>query len=482
MEIGRCIGETRIDKVTFISSKVPEVGQYVILEYDNHKVLGMIESVVRFHPALKEVYSEESVEKISEIEKENFIVKGEIKIIGEIDTLKLPRIPPLPGTVVKVADKELLEKIFGKNDKSIHIGNLLTNKDVNVYLDVNKLISRHIAILSITGAGKSNTVAVIVSELLKFNGTSLIFDMHSEYVDAEFERKNVIPSKINPLFLDEIEFARLINIGEEAYVQERFLRKALRELKENLKNINLNVENYFESLIKKLEEYERKQDYSTRSSIYKVISKIEDFLSRFRDIIDMRINDIVDLIKPNCVNIIDLGSVDEETADVIVSHTLRKILEKRKSYKIYRKGLSFPLLIVIEEAHILIPKERNTLSSYYVSRIAREGRKFGIGLCLVSQRPKNIDANALSQMNNMIILKLVEPGDQKYVQEASEQLSEELLKHLPSLNVGEAVIIGPAIKIPALVKIKEFKGKISGKDIDFVEEWKNFENEKIDLE
>jgi DNA helicase HerA-like ATPase len=477
MEIGRCIGETSVNEVTFISSKLPEIGKYVILEYNNQKILGIIENVVSLNLALKEVYSEETAKRILEIEGNNFVIKGKIKIIGDVENLKLPRIPPFPGTVVKAADKEILEKIFGKSEKSIHIGNLLTNEEVNVYLDVNKLISRHLAILSITGAGKSNTVAVIVNELLKFNGTSLIFDMHSEYVDADFERKNLIPAKINPLFLDANEFARLINIGEEAYVQARFLRKAIKEVKNKISSneIKLDCEEYFKTLIKILESYARNEDYGNRNSIYKVIAKIEDFLLRFREIVDISVKDSIELIKPNCVNVLDLGSVDEETADVIVSHTLKNILEKRKNYKIQRNGLSFPIFVVIEEAHILIPKERETLSKYYVSRIAREGRKFGIGLCLVSQRPKNIDPNALSQMNNMIILKLIEPSDQKYVQEASEQLSEELLKYLPSLNVGEAVIIGPAIRIPALVKIKKFEKKVSGTDIDFVEEWKKFE-------
>jgi len=486
MEIGRCIGETSINEVTFISSKLPEVGKYVVLEYNNQKILGIIENVISLNPLLKEVYSEEIAKKILEIEGNSFIIKGKIKIIGDVENLKLPKVPPFPGTVVKVAEKEILEKIFGKSEKSIHIGNLLTNEEVNVYLDVNKLISRHLAILSITGAGKSNTVAVIVNELLKFNGTSLIFDMHSEYRDADFERKKVIEAKINPLFLDANEFARLINIGEEAYVQARFLRKAIKEVKNKISSneIKLDCEEYFKTLIKILESYARNEDHGNRNSIYKVIAKIEDFLLRFREIVDIRVKDIVEQIKPNCVNILDLGNVDEETADVIVSHTLKTILEKRKSYKIQnqKNGLSFPIFVVIEEAHILIPKERETLSKYYVSRIAREGRKFGIGLCLVSQRPKNIDPNALSQMNNMIILKLIEPSDQKYIQEASEQLSEELLKYLPSLNVGEAVIIGPAIKIPALVKIKKFEKKISGTDIDFVEEWKKVENEEIDLE
>jgi len=118
----------------------------------------------------------------------------------------------------------------------------------------------------------------------------------------------------------------------------------------------------------------------------------------------------------------------------------------------------------LEEAHVLAPFDKETLSKYWIGRIAREGRKFGIGLCLVSQRPKRLDSDSLSQANNMIILKLVEPSDQRYVQQASEALSQDLLEQLPSLNIGETVIIGPCIKVHALVKIEEFKGKLVGTD------------------
>ncbi|RLG85747.1 MAG: ATPase, partial [Thermoprotei archaeon] len=124
-----------------------------------------------------------------------------------------------------------------------------------------------------------------------------------------------------------------------------------------------------------------------------------------------------------------------------------------------------------EEAHILVHKNRTTLTKEVVARLAREGRKFGIGLCLVSQRPKNVDDNVLSQTNNKIILKLVEPGDQRYVQAASETLSDELLELLPSLNVGEAVVLGMMTPIPALIKIDKAEGKIEGSDVKAYEEW-----------
>ena len=95
----------------------------------------------------------------------------------------------------------------------------------------------------------------------------------------------------------------------------------------------------------------------------------------------------------------------------------------------------------------------------------------------MSQSPKSLDSDALSQANNMIILRLVEPTDQSHVQRASESLSDDLIAQLPSLNIGEAIVLGLMTRIPTLVKIDEFHGKISGGDLNIVDEWsKSHEN------
>ena len=140
--------------------------------------------------------------------------------------------------------------------------------------------------------------------------------------------------------------------------------------------------------------------------------------------------------------------------------------------------MDFPIFCVIEEAHNLASNSLNMKSKYTISKIAREGRKFGVGLCLVSQSPKSLDSGSLSQINNLIILRLVEPGDQKHVQKSSESLSNDLLEQLPSLNIGEAVIVGQMTKIPTMVKIDEFEGKSVGSDLDIVKLWKQDKEER----
>ena len=490
--IGRCIGEATPTDVMFISKKMPKVGDFVVLEYNGKKVLGMIQVLLRGSVAIPEdIFDPKVVEKIKELEGEDFYIRGKIKILGELENLKIPRTPAPPGTEVKLASSEDLRKVFGQSDSGVKIGSLLTRPEIPIYLDLNKLVSRHLAILAITGYGKSNTVAVLADEILKFKGSILIFDMHSEYTRLALKngKLNLIPTKINPLKLTIQELGILADIHPaQAFIQFRFLKMAYKKAMEDFNKRKIKAKDFLDRICDYLGEFISSEEYKEKyrdwkKSILAVKNKIEALPENYKGLLDFSAPRILDSIKLNHVNVIDLGDLDEEAADVVVSHTLREILQARKDYKIKGEGLKFPIFLVLEEAHILAPSEINTLSKYWIGRIAREGRKFGIGLCLVSQRPKRLSSDALSQCNNMIILKLVEPSDQRHVQQSSEALSEELLEQLPSLNVGEAVIIGPCIKVPALVKIDKFEGKLEGTDPNVKEEWlKVWEEEEKERE
>jgi len=212
-----------------------------------------------------------------------------------------------------------------------------------------------------------------------------------------------------------------------------------------------------------------------------VLNKFEEFMDRYSNVIDLTSSDIIEKVKRGKVNVVSLTQLDEDSMDAVVSHYLRRILDSRKDFKRSKNsGLKFPIIAVIEEAHVFLSKNENTLTKYWASRIAREGRKFGVGLTIVSQRPKGLDENILSQMTNKIILKIIEPTDKKYILESSDNLSEDLAEQLSSLDVGEAIIIGKIVKLPAVVKIDMFEGKLLGSDPDMIGEWKRAEeNERI---
>lgn len=486
--IGLSIGESSLGEVSFISNEMPKVAEYVTLEYDGKLILGMIDSLLRGSVSISDdIYNQDTVSKIKSFKNNDTYIKGVISILGDLnDNLRVPRTPAPPGTEIKTANPKILKRIFQVKN-GIRLGQLLS-EDVEVNVDLNKMVSRHLAILAMTGAGKSNTVSVVVDGLLKHNGCVLIFDMHSEYTKTSFPngKVNIISPEINPIYMSFSEIKKLANIQEKAILQERIFRLAYTEAKKRIKNGFLNSMDFLSIIEAILNEY-LSEDNDTvgntskdKKPVLDVLNKLEDMSIKYKHILNLNSANLISSLELSSANILDLGNIDESAAEVIVSHVLRNSLESRKKFVRNDSDalLKYPVFFVIEEAHILAPKNRNTPSKYWISRIAREGRKFGLGLCFVSQSPKSLDPDSLSQANNMIILRLVEPQDQRHVQSASESLSEDLLKLLPSLNIGEAVVLGLMTKIPTLVKIDKFKGKSIGEDMDIADIWKELSNKR----
>ncbi|KSW12253.1 ATP synthase [Pyrodictium occultum] len=460
----------------FVSSNPPPIGDYVLIEYPGGALLGLVEQVgtrsITLN-ALPGIYDPAIVEKLSgEMSEDDVFFECTARLLGDVDTLRMPRLPPLPGARVYQAPSELLQRVFGgKEPYRLRLGVLASRPDVPVYVDVNKLVTRHTAILAVTGAGKSNTVAVVVDRLVRIGGTVVIFDFHGEYLGSSLGgRVNIIEPVLNPRRLSTSELMVLLGVEQRYYKQERILRRALKQVQETGEEER---GGFLETLARAVEHVSRRRNEDT-SAAAAVVNKIESLQERYGDIIRDDAVDPVSRIRPGYANVIDLSRVDRDAADAVASHVLRILLAERKRHRLTGSSqVPYPVLVVVEEAHILAPRDEETLSKYWLTRIAREGRKFGLGLMLVSQRPKGLDPEILSQANNMIVLRIVEPSDQRYVQAASESLSDDLVAHLPSLNTGEAVVVGPFIRIPALVRIDKYPGKLGGSDIDVVAEWRS---------
>jgi len=337
-----------------------------------------------------------------------------------------------------------------------------------------------------TGAGKSNTVSVLIDGLLKYNAPVFVFDMHGEYVDATFTNGevNVIEPVINPIYMSFSEIKNLANIKGSAHIQERYFRKAFKEAREVISSGGSSSRDFLEIIFVILEGWYNDETRSSneKNKIMDVMNKVEDLREKYDNLFNINKGNILGTIQIGKANVLDLSQADESIAEVLVSHIMRNSLQYRKNavHKTSNKTLDFPVFYILEEAHILAPNKRDSNSKFWIQRVAREGRKFGLGLCLVSQSPKTVDHDALSQMNNMIILRLVEPEDQRHVQSASESLSGDLVKQLPSLNVGEAILTGLMTNVPTLVKIDEFKGRRHGGDLDVVSILANFKEDEAE--
>ena len=467
MTIGVVIGKASTQRATvfvFQEAKT-RVGQHVILEHDEG-ILGLITSVITDSPVLDDNTSDEGLVKDLIFKKYEIIKyrKARVKLLCKLKDLTLPDSPPPPGTRVRLALDDELTTIFSNGN--IRIGTLI-RKNVEVKIDVNA-VARHLAILAATGAGKSNTVAVLSSRIAEKGGTVIIFDYHGEYYNSDIKNLNVIEPKINPLYLEPDELATLLEIKVNvAHIQSRIIRKAFKEVKEEIEgmiksgSLSLGMLNtqFLVMLKEKVEELRKNEK---REKVAEVLNKIEEFGDRYSNIISLAVGDIVGRIMRGKVNVVNLRLLSGNAVDAVVSHYLRRILEARKEYNEGKHGLQFPVFVVIEEAHVLLSKNKYTLTKYWAGTIAREGRKFGVGLVIVSQRPKGIDVEILSQMTNKIILRMIEPTDKKYILGASDNLSEDMVKSISSFNDGEALIVGNIVKIPTVVKIDKFEGKLGG--------------------
>lgn len=177
---------------------------------------------------------------------------------------------------------------------------------------------------------------------------------------------------------------------------------------------------------------------------------------------DVPINDV---LRPMTLSVIDLAGVDSWISEFVVDKIFRDMWAEATT-----NGLARPVFFVLEEAHNFVPGGQGARSQAagIIKRIASEGRKFGLFLILVTQRPYKIHGDTLSQCNSQIIMRLTNPQDQLAIKQSSEGISEGLLADLPGLNVGEAVILGPIVRVPVMVRIGHRLSAQGGNDIDVV--------------
>jgi len=485
LSLGFVIGESKPTSVTAITSRALSVGEYIKIGTDEGEILGLVEKSSVSSAAFTDVRNfDEAAEstEIAELNKRDKTFIAHIGILGFLENLRkgksiIPAIPPIPGTEIIPPSKQDLEEIFSPKNKGwVKIGNLLRNKTVDAKINLDKIVSRHLGILAMTGMGKSNLVSLVTKQISKLNGTVIIFDYHNDYTNLNIPKINVIDAKINPRLLDADQLSDVLEIRESATVQQRVLRMAFTESvkksKEFWKKLETEIGFIVDSEDKKIKEI--------RSSAYRVQDIVEESQRRFEDILDPDMGDPISFIKEGRANILNISELSEKQANVALAFYLQQLLKDRKDASIAKHGRSkkirnykfnSPIFVIIEEAHVFIPKDHDTSAKYWAAKIAREGRKFGLGLGIVSQRPRSVDLNVLSQMGSFAIMKIIQEDDQRQIASATESTSRELIAQLTSLNVGDAVLVGQWTNLPSMVHVEEVKEKVMGSDQSAVDAW-----------
>jgi len=418
---------------------------------------------------------------ISAKEFELFEIKASImgyydKKLGFVN----PRISPKPGQEVYLAENDTLQEVLMKKKENevgaIHIGYLLNRDvDVPVYLDTTLVSSEHMCILASTGSGKSYLAGVLAEELLKpcNSAALLILDPHGEYhtlneVEGmhEFRTENYSPNvKIYgkdeiKIRLSELEYDEIVGMMPDLTDRmEAIFNRAYKELK--------GTKFTADELIDKIIEIAGEEDVSARGLVWRINRYITNV-----DIVDDYVHmELKDLLRPGQAGVLQMNEMSEIEQQIFASVLLKRILNARINAE---KGLAgetieYPVFLIIEESHRFASKEAR---SYRVLRtILAEGRKFGVGVCLISQRPSKIDSDILSQCMTQVIMRIVNPADQENIKNSVESIGRDMIEELPGLTKGQALVAGVAVNSPVLIRVRNRLTSHGGVSKNAPEEW-----------
>ena len=409
-------------------------------------------------------------------------VSAVISILGFRDDRGLLQVPGTPfkaGSPVMRAEDRLIKDIIGiKENKrtGAYIG-MLCGHDIQIQLDINEMVQKHVSVLAKTGGGKSYITGVILEELMKHDVTVLIIDPHGEYnsmrdqgtVGDGSEKFGVVPRS----YADKIlEFSPDTKINSQAKPL-RFTLSSM-EAKDILDLTNIkNGRKEITSLKKAIEALRASKPSYNLTELMKVLEADEDgsngalvqeleYLQGI-NIFAERGTKISELIVKGKTTILNLRGTAPDIQALIVNRIATALFELRKINEVP------PMLMVVDEAVNYCPQQGTTVSSKIMRTIASEGRKFGLGMVIITQRAAKVDKNVLSQCNTQIILKVTNPIDIKAIVASVEGLSSGMIDDVQTLPMGIAIVSGGGVSNALFVQIRPRETRHGGESVKIIE-------------
>ncbi|RME78009.1 ATP-binding protein [Candidatus Woesearchaeota archaeon] len=439
MSLGTITGTTTTTHFSFIVEGTAQKFEYVCFNHEGKQVLA----------------------QILDLKRDEQKTLAYCAILGYHDgSTKSLRTPPAPGEHVEIAPDELISKVIEL--KSEHGGFLgfLDGKNIPVHINLEEVLTKHLAVLAKSGAGKSYTVGVLLEEILKKKVPLVILDPHGEYSVMKYPNEDD-REKLKEINLEPLSFIKQI----QEFNAQNPLRLPVTLDSQELVNIlpaKLNNQQLtllyscmqncdhldFDELIGELTLQESASKYA-----------LIDLLNYVRrmNIFSHAPTPLNEIVKPGRASIVNLKGRAPEESEILVAKLCKELFEARK------RNLIPPFFLVLEEAHNFCPERSfgETKASKILRTIAAEGRKFGLGLALISQRPARVDKSVLSQCSTQIILKLTNPSDVKAVANSVEGMTKETEDILPTLPIGTALVTG-VVDLPLLVNVRTRQTKHGG--------------------
>jgi DNA helicase HerA-like ATPase len=423
-----------------------------------------------------------------------FNPKGEsiiskIRLIGTFNPLKktfkrgVDYFPTLDSDVFTIEEKEL-EAIYNStikpNEATLQIGNDIYFNRVNIFADPNVLFGKHCAIFGNTGSGKSCTVTSILqgvylpkARLQNANSKSLktiIIDSNEEYSEI-FNIGGVKPEWVSlknhsdlELSHKDLNFYELTQLlKEESPNVIPYLKEAVKKLK-NSDNVDDKV--YFEfsqlqiEIEKAVPDIENRgrmvPDTFTIGFLKHIIMRIKHFSSdeRFEAVFNKTGNTIEDFLNSEKEQVLILSLRVANDILALFVYMISKSIFNYKTNPAHKRKDN--ILLVLEEAHRYISTDStDQMNNYYIDKLAREGRKFGVNLMVSTQRPSEVSNTVISQCNSLIVHKITNNRDLEFIRNTIEYDDKSQIDLLTSLKQQQALVLGEAFAFSSLIRIAE---------------------------
>ena len=483
-------GHRPTDKTAQALHHRPEMGTLLGIDTTNTVVLAVVSALSAPVPAQREGDSEIWIAEVGLV--------GELWRATETKPATFNRgvtVYPTLGDRARVANKTELETAFmGDTRGSVRVGCIRQDSSIPAMIKVDDLLGKHFAILGTTGTGKSCTTALILRAILKENPAAhlVLLDPHNEYATAFPEWGEVInPRNMQlPYWLltfeeivevllgntsdrkHEIELLQeMIPIAKSRYSSGREGRKDQASLRrgstgETRYTIDTPVPYRISDLTSLIDErmgkLENKRDIAPYRNIklrIETISQDPRYAFMFGSLtvydgmaqILSRIFRVPVQDKP--ITILELTGIPHEIVNVVVSVICRMTFD----FALWSEG-KVPVTIVCEEAHRYVPANASLgfePCRRAIAKIAKEGRKYGASLCIVTQRPTEIDPTILSQCNTVFALRMSNDRDQEIVTSAISDTGAGLLEFLSALGQREAIAFGDGVTLPVRIRFDE---------------------------
>lgn len=409
---------------------------------------------------------------------ELYRIKAEV--IGYYDPIfesfRNPRQLPDTGTRLHRAPGEMLEVVIpnvtppGFREEAdpdpgmARMGRLLNRGDekVTVELPVNEVAATHLAILASTGSGKSYTASVLLEEMLKpdTRAAVLVFDPHGEYDSLDqmcdhpaFEGTDGYRPSAEIRKPDQLS----VKLADLTYADLRSILNPTDRMSSVLSDAydDLRGEDAFTTNDLEQACHRNHPDGDASGLKWRINRNLQQ--SDFFDAYDRL--DLDALVNPGQVTVLRMDGLSRRDQQVMAAVLLRKLYKARESAVVgdpddVRTPIEHPVFTLFEEAHRFAP-DGDSQALSIIRQVNSEGRKFGIGTGLISQRPSKLDQTVLSQCGTQITMQIKNPNDQQAIRDSVEGAGAAVLDELPGLTKGQAVISGDAVNTPVLTKIRE---------------------------